>query len=451
MTKMSYACMDHMLTTAFKHALSSSTAVNDLFERCTAISSACRRRAIKGLLHEAQKTLHAENADRPFPCTPILPVITRWGSHYDCAVRLLSLRDALNAVHGDLVRAYGLERILTVQQAKYKPFCEAMLRDFEWSMLERIEEILRPFRCLIILAQGEYYSTLATCWATLITNLGHLAVATVDATSPGVALFAANYLRECEAKFTQRIPRSAAIAVAVDPRYKSMDIFHRYPHLKAFQQNCLIQNVASLMPNDQGYVVAPHPLPAVPLPVHPVANADFDPRFMNMRRLQHQGTELMQAMMAGVPGLPLQQERQLTPEDVILAYRSEDNLPHNATQEEVLQWFRSKQREGRHDIMLKVAETYIFIPVASAPSERVASTAGQTYTKRRIRLHPAIAEAVIVLHESKRDLTNRIIDSSPELIRHSLQEAFQLEGHAVSDDDEAVLSDEFSGESSDDD
>jgi hypothetical protein len=127
-------------------------------------------------------------------------------------------------------------------------------------------------------------------------------------------------------------------------------------------------------------------------------------------------------------------------------------LPHNATQEEVLQWFRSKQREGRHDIMLKVAETYIFIPVASAPSERVASTAGQTYTKRRIRLHPAIAEAIIVLHESKRDLSNRIIDSSPELIRHSLQEAFRLEGHALSDDDdEAGLSDGFSGESSDDD
>jgi hypothetical protein len=66
-------CMDHMLTTAFKHALSSSTAVNDLFERCTAISSACRRRAIKGLLHEAQKILHAENADRPKPekMTPV--------------------------------------------------------------------------------------------------------------------------------------------------------------------------------------------------------------------------------------------------------------------------------------------------------------------------------------------------------------------------------------------
>jgi hypothetical protein len=57
-------CMDHMLTTAFKHALQSSAAVNDLFERCTALSSACRRRAIKGLLHDRQRTLHAENADR---------------------------------------------------------------------------------------------------------------------------------------------------------------------------------------------------------------------------------------------------------------------------------------------------------------------------------------------------------------------------------------------------
>jgi hypothetical protein len=118
----------------------------------------------------------------------------------------------------------------------------------------------------------------------------------------------------------------------------------------------------------------------------------------------------------------------LTPEDLIEAYRAEDNLAFNANQEEALEWFRSKQREGRFTVMLQVAEKCIFIPVSSAPSERVASTAGQTYTKRRVRLDAAIAEAIVVLHESQRDLAQYIIDASPELIRHSLQEAFRIEG-----------------------
>ncbi len=104
------------------------------------------------------------------------------------------------------------------------------------------------------------------------------------------------------------------------------------------------------------------------------------------------------------------------------------------TAEEVrLHFDRAECRDGTVKfrckvVMLQVAEKCIFIPVSSAPSERVASTAGQTYTKRRVRLDAAIAEAIVVLHESHRDLAQYIIDASPELIRHSLQEAFRIEG-----------------------
>jgi hypothetical protein len=81
-------CMDHMLKTAFEHALRAADGVRDLFERCNKLSSVCR--SIKLALHEAQKDLHAQHNHRPFPCSPILPVLTRWGSHYDSAARLLS-------------------------------------------------------------------------------------------------------------------------------------------------------------------------------------------------------------------------------------------------------------------------------------------------------------------------------------------------------------------------
>lgn len=139
-------------------------------------------------------------------------------------------------------------------------------------------------------------------------------------------------------------------------------------------------------------------------------------------------TGAMQAMVANVPLLPLPQERRVSPEEVIAAYRAAENMASDATQDQVLEWFRERKSEGRFAIMLKVAEKCIFVPAASAPSERVASTAGQTYTKRRIRLQATIAEAIIVLHEAKRQVAHRIVDMAPELIRESLEHAFGQEG-----------------------
>jgi hypothetical protein len=150
-------CMDHMLKTALEHALRDADGVRDLFERCNKLSSICRStRSIKVMLHDAQKSLHAQYSNRPFPCSPILPVLTRWGSHYDSAARLLSLRDALNQVYGNLVAAHGPEGVRSVHSGKYKPFCDALLQGFEWGILVNVEAVLRPFRCLITLAQDEY-------------------------------------------------------------------------------------------------------------------------------------------------------------------------------------------------------------------------------------------------------------------------------------------------------
>ena len=87
-----------------------------------------------------------------------------------------------------------------------------------------------------------------------------------------------------------------------------------------------------------------------------------------------------------------------------------------------------KKREGRFAIFLAIAEKCIFVPVSSAPSERVASTAGGTYTKRRVRLQADIAEAIIVAHEAKRRIARRIVQMAPDLLRESLEHALIREG-----------------------
>ena len=91
--------------------------------------------------------------------------------------------------------------------------------------------------------------------------------------------------------------------------------------------------------------------------------------------------------------------------------------------------------------MLAIARCCVFIPSTSAPAERVASTAGQVYNKRRLSLHESLAEAIVVLHESRRWLAQRIIDISPLVIQQLVREALQRAGafsgdeHSSSDSD----------------
>jgi hypothetical protein len=240
-------CCDHLLKTSFEHALRRCPVVSALFERCEKISSICRRtRAIKMMLQDEQRALYRRDPSRPQRCTPILPVITRWGSHYDSMVRLVALWDALNAVYGSLARTHG-PNVLTVYGGKYRPFVEALLQNEEWDRIGQMVSLLAPFRSIITLAQGEYYCALAPTWASLIAALDTLEVSHADPLY--MSEFKTAYLQELQSRFTTRevMPPSVLLALSVDPRYKCVDIFHRYPDLKRFQSECLLAAVRSAM------------------------------------------------------------------------------------------------------------------------------------------------------------------------------------------------------------
>jgi hypothetical protein len=259
---------------------------------------------------------------------------------------------------------------------------------------------------------------MATSWASLITNLSSLDPAADD--GPSIAAFKENFKARCQNKFCVDahgevvMSRTAALALALDPRYKALDILHRYPIVREFQQRCLLEVVAAVL-----QAAAPHPELVVPVVVpQPVLAAapvpEIDPAYLSARNLQRQGTGAIQAMVASVPMLPLLEERRVSPEELVAAYRAAENIACNSTQEEVLEWFRSRLREGRFSLRLKVAEKRIFVPVSSAPSERVASTAGQTYSKRRLRLQADIAEAIIVTHEASLNSGSNIFETATQ-------------------------------------
>jgi hypothetical protein len=104
-------------------------------------------------------------------------------------------------------------------------------------------------------------------------------------------------------------------------------------------------------------------------------------------------------------------------------------------------------QEGLHSVMLNLARQFVFIPATSAPSERVASTAGQIYNKRRLRLHETLAECIIVLHESQRIVARRILEMSPASARWFVERALRAENLLSPSGSE---DDSVQGESADD-
>jgi hypothetical protein len=282
-----------------------------------------------------------------------------------------------------LIREHGQGRAAVVHGAKYKPFIDAMQAiEHHWEAISALVIVLTPFRSVIILSQGEYYSTLAPTWANLITALEVLEPHEAD--TEHMASFKEAFLDELQSRFanTDKVPTSALLSVALDPRFKNRNVFHRYPPLANAQNIALVTAVQSMI--DAAQAAQPRAPPAAPAPgvVHALHN--FDPAHMNMMQCQRAGMQASQLLVNQIPVLPPSEAPLPRPETFITSYRTAPGLPVTSTQSEVLQWFQSMSQEGSHSMLLDLARQFVFIPATSAPSERVASTAGQIYNKRRL-------------------------------------------------------------------
>jgi hypothetical protein len=85
----------------------------------------------------------------------------------------------------------------------------------------------------------------------------------------------------------------------------------------------------------------------------------------------------------------------------------------------------------------------VFCFEISNKKERVASTAGQFYNKRRLRLPAPVAESIIVMHESQRICARPIVETLPlstqEIIRKNLHRAGALSDEGVDNASECLF------------
>jgi hypothetical protein len=65
---------------------------------------------------------------------------------------------------------------------------------------------------------------------------------------------------------------------------------------------------------------------------------------------------------------------------------------------DVLEWCR--QHEDQFPVTSRVWRKWLAVPASSAPCERLFSTAGNVYTKKRARLSDDAAEMIIFVHEN---------------------------------------------------
>lgn len=454
-------CADHLLKTSLEHALDSSPVVKLVFAACAELSRTFRNvRTLKDMLASKQKMLADSDgaADgRPLRCKPVLPVITRWGSHYDCLSHLLVLRDAMCAVHQSLVDRHQ-HAVTTVHGGKYKNLCDNMLSLQQWQTLRQLIDVLGPFRWLIRLAQGEYYATLAVTWANLFGALEILRQPTPNA-SEGINEFKAAFLVEIEKRFCDvaRVPTSALIAVALDPRYHNTDVFSMYPALAAHQELVVTSAIQALLDHENQHAPPLIRVPAQPrqqLQLELQDHIDVIVNAPSMQSIQRSGTH---ALLQGVSRLPQRAliQIQITAQNVLAEYRALQGIPATSPQRDVLEWFRSKVHIASLKHMLELSRMYNFVPSTTAPSERVGSTAGQVYSKRRLNLAPSCAEYIVVLHESRRRVARKIVQQAPAEIMREIEAAFN-QNHALSDADnnqqqEQLSDDDASVNSVDDD
>ena len=66
-----------------------------------------------------------------------------------------------------------------------------------------------------------------------------------------------------------------------------------------------------------------------------------------------------------------------------------------------LQWWREHKSE--FPLLAKIARRYLAIPASSAPSERIFSKLGIIWEKRRANLKPETANAIVFLHEFRKE------------------------------------------------
>jgi zinc finger BED domain-containing protein 1 (E3 SUMO-protein ligase ZBED1) len=301
--------------------------------------------------------------------TVIQDVVTRWWSTYSMVARLLQLKASLELLH-------------STRKLKLK------LTAAEWTILEHVQMLLKPFMYVQKALEGEQYVTISLV-PFLLSQLR--AKLTAVASDSPVAALAATMLEQFNQRFgdgsVESLPVKVAVAAALDPRTKQLKGIAIAEHSAVWAEvKNMVLTAHSQTASSSATTTASAAATAAP-PAAASAAVDSDDYGEDLSGDMFDG--LMELDVPGdVPVLQQHEAQLLRQFNLELSYFTElPALPHkdaNKNAGDPLKWW---QQHRKHlPLLSEVARKVLCIPATSAPSERLFSAAGLIVTDKRSRL-----------------------------------------------------------------
>ena len=297
--------------------------------------------------------------------TLIQDVATRWNSTYDMISRLLEQRWAVTAVLGD--------DAITARDKRYLD-----LTSDQWEILQKLEEVLEPFKTATKFLSAEQYVSLSVV-IPLIKGLIHSLRPNED-DIPVIKRFKRNATTQLQDRWDlsslmNEPVRTMCIATAIDPRFRRLKTFSSGEIL--FIQDLVSKAALELSSDLEG------------LPVTRSAESPRSKPCSSLDKLLEISTE----------------SDDTSSEDLSL-----EHIIHNENQKyfretpvdkktKPLQWWNNNKEH--FPFLAKVARKYLCIPATSTPAERLFSAAGNISDRKRSSLLPEHVNMLSFLHANK--------------------------------------------------
>lgn len=347
-------CVAHTLQLSIKRGLEI-PAVNRVLARCRKLVEHFRKSS-KETYKLRQKQTMLDLPEHKL----IQEVVTRWGSTLGMLERLMEQQLAIAAVLID-----GTARHLMPESG-------------EWTLIEQLVEILKPFQVATEVMSGEKYPTVSTV-KPLLYKLTEKTLALNDGDSSTIKAVKQAIKKDLESRYTKSaIQRLLNVSTYLDPRYKEL------PFLTDIAKRRMRDDVKDeLLAMETSQTTQDSQL---------TQDKDEDPPSKRPKESPGAVSKLLGDLFKESTNVPLYSE--IVSKEMEL-YKTEKLLELDG---DPLQWWH--KRQSIYPIMCKLVQKMFSFVATSVPSERLFSSAGNVITAKRSCLTPEHADQLIFLFEN---------------------------------------------------
>ncbi|ROL41901.1 Zinc finger BED domain-containing protein 1 [Anabarilius grahami] len=257
------------------------------------------------------------------------------------------------------------------------------LKPDQWSLLEELSTILKPFECVTVFMSGQKYATISAI-PPLVKGLLKSTQSSAYESAPlrAFQLTAVQQLQERwkrETAFSDRASNTVILATVLDPRFRKLKLLSidEVQHVQNKLQTMALQERRKMDVQQHGSC--------------------------SVTSTYTTATEstLLATLIDSLLGSDGEEEdRANKDEDVhtqvrneVLTYFGKISL---AKEENPLLWW--KANNDRYPMLARLAKSYLCIPATSTPSERLFSAAGNIASKKRATLSQEHVDMLTFLH-----------------------------------------------------